>query len=129
MELNPDQDVLRETLAAAVPILAMQLQALPEPQRHRVMRRWAEASADLIAPFSDKLLARRDIARRGHTAACRRNGNDVAQSCDCLIGTSEVWAALARGLTVAAMAPGGVHLFGAHWQIDGDPHTYERTPR
>lgn len=111
--------LLVETLALAVPLRIHELTQMHPQRRTEVAHRWAQQGADRVASQGDKLQFRDKAPRRRHTEACVRQGTQ--QSCDCLVGTAEVFNPMAKGLAALAFCPGGVHFGGVHWCAASHP--------
>lgn len=107
--------VLVETLALAVPMRIDQLQQYREATRTEVGLAWAKTGADLVACHGD-MLQFRSKAPKKHTTDCVKNERQTY--CDCLIGTAEVFNAMAKGLAALALSPGGVTFSGLHWCVE-----------
>jgi hypothetical protein len=106
--------LLAETLALAVPMRIGELLGMPATRRGEVAMRWARRAADLVACNGDMLLFRAKAGKK-HTPACTERRQ---RDCDCLIGTAEVFNAMAKGLAAGALAPGGASFAGIHWCAD-----------
>lgn len=107
-----DSTVLVETLRAAVPQWVDQLSRLPVARREVVRQEWAARGAQLVASHGDLLMFPKQAGKR-HRKACP--GPDT---CSCLVGTAEVFNAMARGLAAGAFAPGGITFAGVHWCVN-----------
>lgn len=109
---------LVESLRVAVPLRIDELAQMDPDQRARVMDRWAAVGAELVAHHGDMLVFRTKAGKR-HTSECRerQQGVQPPQRCDCLVGTAEVFNALAKGLAAGAFLPGGVEFAGCRWEV------------
>lgn len=79
-------------LEVAVPLYVMELQALPPNLRARTIQEWAAASEEVLARNGEAILYR--IKDK----------------------TAESFNALARAIAALSFVPGGVEIFGRHWE-------------
>lgn len=92
MSAIPNEELLRITLSAAVPIWIQELRSLtPEERAERI-----EGSAELLASEGDSLLY---------------SGGPPGKA-------AELFNRLAEGMAVLAFQPGGVSAFGLHFEAD-----------
>jgi hypothetical protein len=101
----PDENLaLVETLKIAVPIWIQHW--LPWPEDHRVVR--AQACAQIVTCYGDQILYK-----------CKPHADRVI---DGVVvkgspGTAGAFNRLAEGVALAAFQPGGVTVFGVHFEV------------
>lgn len=93
---TPGDELLVAYLDRIVPLLAADLRALSDTERHEVARAWTAAAVAPIAEGGDTL---------------RFGGKEAA----------EVFIHVARGLAALASCPGGVMFAGQSWAADRRP--------
>jgi hypothetical protein len=104
-------ELLGETLAVAVPMAMLRLAAMSPQVREWTRGQWTERAATLVGHQGDALMW--PVRPR---LASRSSGVRI----EATAGTTEVFAALARGLAASAWQPGGVTWLGRHWCVDHD---------
>lgn len=91
-------ELLKCSLSAAVPLWQEKLKLLPWP----AIQKRAQIAADVIASHGDNILFR--SKKKGETAAAFNS--------------------LAEGIAALSFAPGGIKIFGLHFEEKYDSHNH-----
>lgn len=103
-------ELLGLSLQTAVPLLIMDAKTRAPSIRDTMLDFWAEDAAHKVAHNGDMLMFK-SKARRAHEKDCKE-ALKPRPECDCLIGTAQVFNALAKGVAAGSFAPGGICTFG-----------------
>ena len=114
------RSTLAVSLEAAVPLWIFKWRrARPE---HRIAR--AQACAAVVAAHGDAILYKSKRHAPRWPAAHGKPGDDDYQPAvkiDGAPGSAEAFNHLAEGIALAAYQPGGITVFGHHWEVDNPP--------
>jgi hypothetical protein len=114
------RSTLAVSLEAAVPLWIIKwARARPE---HRIAR--AQACAAVVAAHGDAILYKsKRHAPRWHEAHGKPGDEDYqpAVKIDGVPGSAEAFNHLAEGIALAAYQPGGITIFGHHWEVGDAP--------
>jgi len=115
------RSTLAVSLEAAVPLwIAKWRNARPE---HRIAR--AQACGNIVTHYGDQILYKGKRHAPKYEQAHGKPGDEDYQPAqkihDGSPGTASAFNALAEGIALAAYQPGGITMFGHHWEVGGAP--------